>query len=151
MGFMSWMKGLGKADKIVDTGLDLIQSGAKGLDAMFYTDEEKAQDKAKNAATIINHAVQMNKLINEGKTASSQTRRILAFAIAGVALCTYLWCVVILSYAYFFSNTEGVIGKAKAFVGDVIATSNALYVGGAFTAVVILFFGYYGLNKVIKK
>lgn len=151
MGLWATIKGLGKADKVVDTGLDLISSGAKGLDAMFYTSEEKAQDIAKNAGTIITHAVQMNELMNKSNTASSKIRRTLAYAIAGTVLTSFIWCVGILSWAYFISEREGIIDKAKSFVADLVATSNALYVGQAFTAVCILFFGYYGLNKVIGK
>lgn len=151
MGLWATIKGLGKADKVVDTGLDLIKSGAKGLDAMFYTSEEKAQDIAKNAKTIITHAVEMNKLMNEGGTASSKTRRFLAYAITGVVLFSFMWCVMALSWAHLISDDPQAAGRAKLFVADVVATANALYIGGAFTAVCILFFGYYGLNKVIGK
>ena len=150
MGFMSWISGLGKADKVVDTGLNLIESGAKGLDAMFYTSEEKAQDIAKNAGTIITHAVEMNKLMNQSNTFSSKIRRTLAYAITGTVLLSFLWCVVVLSWAFLFSDGTN-LENAKAFVAALVETSKALYVGQAFTAVCILFFGYYGLNKVIGK
>ena len=150
MGFMSWIKGIGKADKVVDTGLNLIESGAKGLDAMFYTSEEKAQDIAKNAGTIIAHAVQMNTLMNQSNTASSKIRRTLAYAITGVVLFVFMWCVAVLSWAYLISDNITAPERAKSFVADVVATSEALYIGGAFTAVCILFFGYYGLNKIVS-
>jgi hypothetical protein len=151
MGLWAAITGVNKTGEVVDAGLDLIKTGAKGLDAMFYTSEEKAQDIAKNAGTIIAHAIEMNKLMNEGSTASSKTRRALAYAITGVVLFTFIWCVCVLSYAYLISDNPLAATNAKLFVSDVVAAASALYIGGAFTAVCILFFGYYGLNKVIGK
>jgi hypothetical protein len=50
MGLISTVMGIfGKSDKAVDTGLDLIKMGAKGIDALWYTDEEKAENKADSA------------------------------------------------------------------------------------------------------
>ena len=153
MGIISAIKGLlsagEKGGKVVDTGLDLMEKAASGIDAMFYTDEEKATNMAKNADTIIAHALAMNKLMNEGNTLSSRIRRTLAYSITYTVLGSFIWCVLVLSWAYFVSEKQDVINRSKQFVADVVATGNALYIGGAFTAVCILFFGYYGLNKVI--
>jgi len=150
MAFWTGLKGLivgaGKMPDVVDTGLDLIKKGASGVDMMFYTSEEKARAMAENAGAIIAHATKMNELMNQSNTASSRIRRTLAYWISGVVLGVFAWCVVVLSLAYFIT---GAITQTKAFIADVIAIADALYIGPAFTAVVIVFFGYYGLSKVV--
>ena len=50
MGILSDFMGIFKTStKAVDTAADVIKMGAKGIDAIWYTDEEKAGDSLKAA------------------------------------------------------------------------------------------------------
>jgi len=151
MGILAGLKGMitgaGKMPDVVDTGLDLIKKGASGVDLMFYTAEEKAKAMSENAGAIIAHATKMNELMNQSNTASSRIRRTLAYWISGVVLGTFSWCVFLLSYAHFIS---GAVDQTKLFISDVVSVAESFYIGPAFTAVVVVFFGYYGLNKFMS-
>jgi hypothetical protein len=46
MGFLDLFK---KSDKVIDTAAEIATMGAKGIDAIFYTEEEKAETAMKSA------------------------------------------------------------------------------------------------------
>ena len=74
---MSWFSLLGKSDKVVDTGLDLIQGAASGIDMLFFTDEEKSIASQKGYELQLEHM----KLNMEQNSLRSQARRSIAKAI----------------------------------------------------------------------
>lgn len=138
MGFWSMITGAKKTGKVIDTGLDLIQSGAKGIDAMFYTKEEQAQDRAKASASIIAHAVEMNKMANEEQSIRSITRRLLAVGIVFNSVMVFDYCIYLLQ-----TGKEQLVTKILQLVG-------AWGMDNALLAVVIFYFGYYGASKIVS-
>ena len=77
MGFLSGKR----ADQLVDGAI-------KGIDALFFTKEEKAQQSIKVADAQVEY---LKTTLNEN-TARSLTRRYLAIAIIGVFLLLLLVC-----------------------------------------------------------
>jgi hypothetical protein len=137
MGLWASIKALGKAPKVIDTGLDLITTGAKGIDAMFYTKEEQAGDRAKASASIIAHAVEMNKMANEEQSVRSVTRRWLALGLVFNSVMVFDYCIYLLQ-----------VGK-EDLVGKIIKITAAWGMDNALLAVVIFYFGYYGASKIV--
>ena len=138
MGLWSVISGLGKAGKAVDVGLDLVTSGAKGIDAMFYTDEEKAENKAKMLPVLMDHALAMNKATVGESSIRSITRRVIAFAVLAVF---DLFVLIGLGYTLW--------GK-HAVVNDVIRLAQSCMLPQITLTVIFFYFGYYGLEKVKK-
>ena len=83
MGFLDIFKSSSKA---VDTASDLALMGAKGVDMIFYTDEEKALDAGKSAELKYKWAelaLEKAKLAVNESTNQTISRRIMAWAIIG--------------------------------------------------------------------
>jgi len=130
MGFFSWFT---TTEKAVDTGLDLIKKGASGIDMLFFTDEEKSLASAK----IMDQVIAMQKATADENSVRSQTRRMLAKLI----IANYL---LIIDLAIGFV----VFGKdaTARLLFDIANTT----LGAHVLAVVIFYFGYYGINAVVK-
>jgi hypothetical protein len=138
MSLWGIITGLGKGAKAVDVGLDLVTSGAKGIDAMFYTDEEKAENKAKMLPVLMDHALKMNKATIGESSIRSITRRVIAFAVLAVF---DLFVLLGLGYTLF--------GK-HAVVGDIIRLAQACMLPEITLTVIFFYFGYYGIEKARK-
>ena len=130
MGFFSWFT---TTEKAVDTGLDLIKKGASGIDMLFFTDEEKSLASAK----IMEQVIAMNKATADENTVRSKTRR----ALAKVIIYNYMALINLSAVC----KLSGDVENAK-FLFDL--ANKAL--GSAVLAVVIFYFGYYGINAVVK-
>lgn len=127
-----WMKALFSAPKIVETGCDVVKSGMTMLDSAFYT----AQEKAENAITIAQMGLERVKVALQESTVRSITRRFLSFAIIGQ--CMFLTDVAVVLY---------LLGKVKdaGFILDLLK-----FWAVPLASVVIFYFGYYGIQQVIK-
>jgi thiazole synthase ThiGH ThiG subunit len=78
MGLWSIITGATKTADVIDAGIDLTKTAAKGLDMLVYTDEEKAITGAKNMAVNMAQALEFAKLMQGETGASAVTRRIVA-------------------------------------------------------------------------
>jgi len=129
MGLLSFLT---TAPKVVDTGMDLAKSAAKGIDALFFTAEEKSQASLQ----AIQLWIKTQEVIRDENTARSITRRALACMILGGQLL-----LVIAACALFGFNPAW-----SAFIMSVVE-SQAFMTG----AVTVFYFGYYGFKQIVGK
>lgn len=133
MGLLSWLSAGGKAAENV---ADLIPQAASGIDALFFTDEEKSQASAKAMDVWLEY----QKMSQQHGSARSITRRLLAcywFIIFGT---TFLLAI---SFA-----CTGDMGTVKR----IISVVQAFYAAQIMLSIVIFYFGphmlsYLGFGK----
>lgn len=147
MGIVSAIKGIvglgSSGEKIVDTGADLAKDVSSGIDKMFYTKEEKADDAASHRDAMLKAKekgfefwLKVQEAIKNENSIRSMTRRKLADSITNVFL--------------FFLISSGVLWKYdKLWAGHFFELAKALlpYFGG----IVGFFFLYYGTENIISK
>lgn len=121
-------------DDILDKDSGLLVKAGGWINDLSYTDAEKAKDVAALAQTVIQHA----KDTASENTQRSLTRRHVAIGIIRVELFLVLACVVVWPI-------DKEYGK---FLWE-IASSWLMF--GAFSAVIIFFFGSYGISQHIIK
>lgn len=119
---------------VLDKDNGLIAQAGGWIGNLSYTDQEKAENTAKLIDQVIEHV----KATANENTQRSLTRRQLSIAIIRVELFLVLACVTV----YPFNEPY-----AK-FLWDV-ASSTLMF--GAFGAVVIFFFGSYGIGQHLMK
>jgi hypothetical protein len=90
-GIIKGIKGLFKTEKAIEQGATLANTIARGIDTMFFTEQEKAEFRLK-ASEIWLKA--MDKSAEES-TARSVTRRILSVLILS-QYCIFLYLVAVL-------------------------------------------------------
>lgn len=122
------------ASKVVDTGCSLIEKAADGIDALFFTDEEKVQASQKVLETVI----EMHKATADENSVRSRARR----ALAIIVIADYMALLNLAAILYCF----GVTRDAARGVFD-IANMGA---GFMVSAVTIFYFGYYGIKNVVS-
>ena len=135
MGLWSIITGATKTADVIDAGIDLTKTAAKGLDVLIYTDEEKAIAGAKSVAVNMAQALEFAKLMQGETGASAVTRRIVA-------------CIVMANFSI-FALTSLVflcIGK-KVLVADIVSLASSLMIGEITMSVVVAMFGYYAWTK----
>lgn len=132
MGFMTAIKGLMSAPKVVDTATDLIKTGASGIDMMFYTDEEKEIARKDWFAMVL----KSENTNHEQASQRSVTRRILARSFCE----TYLFLIIISVLLFKFDPAWG------QYVFEMIKT-----VSYAVVPIIVFFFGAYGYGTYMKK
>jgi hypothetical protein len=79
-----------KSDKAVDVGLDLITRGAKGIDSLIYTEQEKAGDMASLAKLQLEF---IKTTLNESAVRTF-TRRVMAWGLLGFGIFLTVWALV---------------------------------------------------------
>ncbi len=117
MSLFSWFKaGPEAAEKVLDAGI-------KGIDALVYTDEEKAGARQK----LLDQWIDLQKHLGQETTVRSITRRVIAFASIGayillivLAAAVYLWLP---EYAKFL------IDLAEGKFGWIVLTVVGFYFG----------------------
>ena len=114
----SFIKGLFGSSKNTDTVVETAAKGIyNGLDALFFTDEEKAEFRQKQADTVIKFA----EIAYDENSIRSITRRWLAFMVVGPAmLLVVAACIAhpfIPTYADFLFT---VFGKLIPWAGGVL-------------------------------
>lgn len=125
----SWLK---IGDKGMDIADKVISGAIGGIDALIFTDQEKAEFNQKRA----NLWLKTQEVLANENTAKSITRRILAVMVMASFLFLLLFAVGI----YKFDQ-----GWAK-FSLDVAGTLST-----GFTAIIIFYFGYYAVGNLIDK
>ena len=160
MGWFDFITG-GDKSKIIEGGLDLAKMAGKGIDALYYTDEEKAE----NAMKITEGKTELIKSINDHvrttykeNSIRSITRRYLAWVIIGNGIL--LSWASLLSYAvgaYYTGYGKGVIQDDKNITAQAwFNVSNQAWQilgfwGVAIGSVIICYFGYYGISNIVSK
>lgn len=138
MSFLSVAKAFFSAPKVVDNVFDkekgLLTQFGGWVNDLNYTDQEKAQA----LGSLLDHATQFAKDTLGESTERSKTRRSLAIEIMRVELS-----LILMSVAVWPINKE-----YARFIWDVASST---LVAGAFGAVVVFFFGTYGIGTHIVK
>lgn len=128
-----WIKAIFSAPKIVETGCEVAKTGVSMLDEAFYTDQEKATD----VITTSQLALDRVKVALSESTVRSVTRRFLSFAIIGQAM--------------FLTNIAAVLYLAGKIIDAKFILDLLKFWSVPLSAVVIFYFGYYGVQQIIKK
>ena len=129
MGLLSWLK---TSDKVVDTAADLAIKGANGIDALFFTAEEKSVASLK----MVELWIETQRVIRDENTARSITRRILAVIIMGFVVLLGLASAVLYNFNIEWATWCLSIIKEYSFL-----------VG----AVSVFYFGYYAVKQITGK
>ena len=129
MGFFSFLK---TSDKAVDTASNVIEAGVRGLDALFFTDEEKSQASMKVTETWL----KMQQATANENSAKSITRRYLAFGFCGEHIFLGLFAVGVWPW----------FPKYSEYIFEFMKTQSKIIL-----AIVILYFGYWGVQQIIEK
>lgn len=91
--------------KAVDTGLDIVKMGARGIDVLFYTDEEKAESSAKTAELKFKWgelAVESAKTSIGENSQRSMSRRYLAWGVFSLGGFLTLYSLLFKTLAAFW-------------------------------------------------
>lgn len=132
MGFFTSLFALPKtADKVADMGKTIVDGAVSGIDAIFYTDEEKAAAKQKASETIL----KFWDSIAKENTQQSKARRELSKMTFQVFFFFLLAAAVVYKldaeYARFLL---GLAGKLTVLV----------------SAIAVIYFGPHQLSKIAK-
>ena len=135
MSLWGIITGAGKVGDAIDTGLDIVKMGARGLDKMVYTDEEKAIDGAANIAKNMDHALAFAKISQSESGASAVIRRLAMLIVLGnFSLFTVTGLVLVL-----MDKISTLQNLAK--------WASSMSIGSLAMTVVASIFGYYAVTK----
>ena len=129
MGFFSWLSGSDKAMNIAEKGADGLLAG---LDHLNFSDEEKHDANIQGIALVVERA----KLAINESSVRSMTRRLVALAFCFPFVAMSLFAVVI----YHWSKDWAMFSLSVANSWEYIMI-----------AIVIWFFGSYGVGYIIDK
>ena len=147
---MSWLSALfSNSDKAVSTGLDLASRAADGIDAIFYTDEEKAATSIERMKLKLKVADGVRKFVETTQSENSMrsvTRRIIAWVVIGLNVLLTAYYVIVCTAAVLWTS------KAEKMTWLANRILDALeYWGAATVAIVTFYFGYYAISNVVGK
>jgi len=132
--FWDWFIGTPKVvEAVTETATTVVKTGMSMLDNAFYTDQEKAESSKKMTDVWL----KLQELLANDSGVSAIARRAVAFLIT----CTF--CGILL-----FAVAIWRISKEWAQFALDVATKT--YLGEAFLAVCIFFFGMYAFGKYTK-
>ena len=142
MGILKDFMGIFKTStKAVDTAADVVKMGARGIDAIWYTDEEKAGDAAKSAGLLYKGgelSIEYMKTTQNESSARSLSRRYLAWASFGLGIFLTLYALLMRTVAAFWPSMRGeLIAVAKFALGllniwwPIILAAGVFYFGVA--------------------
>jgi hypothetical protein len=127
----SWVSA---ADKATGAAKTIIDGFVSGADKLFLTDEEKRDYAVKAQGMYIKH----QELVLNENTARSITRRYIAVMITVVSLALTIFTIGIAAYDIELAKTT-------------MSIIQAFGVDNAFLAVLIFYFGSYGLTGIVGK
>ena len=132
MGIWGWLTGAQQVDKAMDIAKDASSGIIAGIDAAWFTPEEKSRA----AFEITQASIQMVVATQGEATVRSITRRVLAWMIMGSFLFLLLFGTFIYKIDAEWSAYCLNSAKALTFLA---------------TPVGIFYFGYYGIKQLGKK
>jgi len=142
---MSFFDLFKSSTKSVENITDIAKMGANGIDALFYTEQEKAEFGLKSAELKIKIGNSIAGFVEATKNEStirSITRRYMAWAIVINAILL-TWCSILFA---------GLSLHWESFAGVSELTYNFfLKWSGANIAVVSFYFGYYAISNVVDR
>lgn len=149
MGFLSFLTGAKQADKALGIVEKATSGIVNGLDALVYTDEEKS---AAGQKITDSHIKLMDTLANEN-TARAITRRIIAvmfcanfLALLDFALVAYVVGLIVEAREWVVVTAE----KANPFVEAArFSKELALTLTASVAAIIVFYFGYYGVKSIV--
>lgn len=128
MNLFGWlMAGPAAAEKVLDGAIS-------GIDKIVYTEEEKADLRAK----LGDQWIELQKTLGEETTVRGVTRRILAVMCVGVYIFLSLFCVAVWKFDKLYAD----------FIWEV---ANAGQYGYITLTIVAFYFGPYFLEKLLGK
>jgi hypothetical protein len=134
MAIWDWFIGTPKVvEAVTDAATAVVKTGTSMLDNAFYTDQEKAENQQK----MIGVWLKLQELLANDSGVSAIARRAVAFLVT----CTF--CGILL-----FAVAIWKFNKEWAQFALDVATKT--YLGEAFLAVMIFFFGMYAFGKYTK-
>ena len=122
----------------VDTAANVVNSAVNGIDAVFYTDQEKAEnviERIKLFQQGYSIWLEAQKVLINETTPRSITRRILAVLILGAFLL-----LILAAGGIYFVNIE--------WAKWLIECSG--YLKGLAITVGVFYFGYYAVNNIVE-
>jgi hypothetical protein len=126
MGLFSFLR---TSEKALDTASNVVNAGVAGIDKLFYTNEEKAE----NALKLYQLWLDMQKATAGENTAKSITRRILAIIILGTTITMALGACIVYPLNAVWA----------AFILSIMKELGFMTV-----SVVIFYFGYYAVKQI---
>jgi len=131
MGMWAAIKSLFVSEKVVETGLDLATRAADAIDAVFYTDEEKAEARRGWWTDVF---LPLEKTLAPQGAIRSVTRRMLARAF-----CQTFLFLIIAAFVVYPINP----GWSKYAIGLVKILAYPV------SGIVLFFFGAYGVGTYL--
>jgi len=148
MGILSWLTGGGKA---VEKGAEALSGGFNLIDAAFHTDQEKAEGRK----GWFDLWIKGQAVIQNESTARAITRRLIAVSVVGTFLLLVLvGCgMIVLGFdsVPVYSKDGNEIIATISKTGKMVEFLGELKFGVITLTIIIFYFGYYGLQKVIGK
>lgn len=115
------------APKAVDLAVEAGEGLIKGIDKIFYTDEEK-EDARKEARVWW---LEMMKTVKDESSVTALTRRYIAFAITGLfLLCVITSILLLLFRSNLFSNMWLITQEVSLYFGGIMFFYFSVYVAG---------------------
>jgi hypothetical protein len=133
-------------DKAVSDAGDIaktITTGVvKGMDALVFTDEEKesmSQDKMRIISDLIIK-------LQDQFTPRAITRRIIAVLFSTAYMVAYYISLFIVGWEYIKDRATG-----EETIALIIKLTEAFGLGAIILTIIIFYFGYYGITKIMEK
>ena len=133
---MGMLSGLFSSKKVVDTAAEVVKSGTTMLDEAFYTDQGKAEFRAKAA----DNWLELQKIVANQSTPTAVSRRVVAILVIVPAMIMALGCFGMVL----------IMDDPKAKVDAIVAVADAFKLGWATTAVVAFYFGKHIIGAMGK-
>ena len=135
MSLLSWITGAGKADEVIDkVGTGIV----KGVDMLFFTDEEKAIYSAKAGELWL----KTQGVLAVENTARTLTRRYISIAVM------YSWLIMVMS-TFLLALWETISNGGIVNALQLFTTVNQV-MGTIVLAIVVFYFGPSALGRVIE-
>lgn len=152
-GFVPWLGKIFGGGKALEQGLETVDKATTGviagMDALFYTDEEKAHDSVK----VTQMRMDMVKSLQDSFAPRSVTRRVLAIIIVGSTFLHFNIAIVLGLLANLWPKMITIGDKAtNAWDGALTYTMSIIAQEIKIALIVVFFyFGYYGVKQIIQK
>jgi hypothetical protein len=139
---MSFIGRLLGSDKALEATVDSV---SKGLDALVYTDEERAAEASKDRSEARAMIVQWM-AATQGQNLA---RRVISLAITGAWLGMYLLSVMC-GMASVFVNSTGVVTSSKVAAVGVVASGSAAEMNSAVMLILAFYFAAPHMGDIAK-
>ena len=123
----------------------IVDGASRGIDALVYTDEEKAGDAAKDRSEARAMVVQWM----QATSGQNLARRLISLSITGVWLSMYLFSVLV-SMVAVFTNDSGAVTSEKLLAVSAIAQESAIDMNPAVMLILAFYFAAPHMGDIAK-